>query len=173
MALANRSDWSWLKDTYWYCPATDMPALQTQSDRTFAWMVDQTVWRITGYRDGYFWGVASTLLTPAGETPDAKQKSESTFYASITPDGRVHITFVRSTLSTTIGIGVANRRTDRVQFSMQMSSGPGSSLVVHWAQMLQVSPDDPAWTQLPGAGVSVSAMVDDIAPPQPAALGRS
>jgi hypothetical protein len=171
VSSTSRHDWSWLKDTYWYCPAVDMPALQTQPDNTFAWVVDQTVWRITGYRDGYFWGVASTLLTPVGDTPDAAQKSDATFFASITPDGRVHITFIRSTLSTTIGIGIANRRADRAQFSMQMSSGPASSMVVHWAQMLQITPDDPTWMQLPGAGVSASAMVDDIVPPQLAALG--
>jgi hypothetical protein len=167
MASANRHDWSWLKDTYWYCPAPDMLAMQTQSETTFAWVVDQTVWRITGYRDGYFWGAASTLLTAFGDTPDATKKSDSTFLASITPDGRVHVTFIRSSLSTTVGTGIASARDGHTQFSMQMSSGPGSSMVVHWAQMLQLTPDDPSWHRLPGAGVSVPTMVDDIDPPQP------
>ncbi|HSX59835.1 MAG TPA: hypothetical protein VLF18_06520 [Tahibacter sp.] len=64
----------WLRDTYWYCPAADMPALRTEATGVFAWVVDQTVWHVTGGADGYFWGVASTLLTPAGDTPDASQK---------------------------------------------------------------------------------------------------
>jgi hypothetical protein len=173
MSATNRHGWSWLKDTYWYCPALDMLAMQTQSETAFIWMVDQTVWRITGYRDGYFWGAASTLLTPFGDTPDATQKSDSTFFASITPEGRVHISFVHSNLATTLGIGVAGAREGHTQFSMQMSSGPGGSMAVHWAQMQLVTPDDPAWSRLPGAGISVPAMVDDIVPPQPAvAPGR-
>ncbi|UXI67057.1 hypothetical protein [Tahibacter amnicola] len=167
MTHATRQDWSWLRNTFWYCPAPDMLALQTQSESTFAWVVDQTVWHITGYRDGYFWGVASTLLTPMGETPDASGKNDSTFYASITPEGRVHITFVRSALSTTVGTGTVATDGDAASFVMQMSSGPGSSLVVHWARMALVQPGDPAWVRLPGAGVSVPDMVGDIAAPTP------
>ncbi len=158
----------WLRDTYWYCPAADMPALRTEATGVFAWVVDQTVWHVTGGADGYFWGVASTLLTPAGDTPDASQKSDSTFYASITPDGAVHITFVRSSAAATIGTGCLRGEGGHARFVMQMSSGPGSALVVHWAQMRQVSPDDPAWHDLPGAGVSVPDLVGGITAPQSA-----
>jgi hypothetical protein len=33
--------------------------------------------------------------------------------------------------------------------------------------MLQVTPEDPEWNDLPGAGVSVPEMVGGIEPPQP------
>lgn len=161
-----RPDRSWLAGTCWYCPAPDMPAIRTQSPESFEWVVDQTVWRITGCADGYFWGVASTLLTAAGDTPDPSQKNDSTFFASITPEGAVHITFVRSAASTTVGTGCLRGDGGSARFVMQMSSGPGSALVVHWAQMLQVAPGDPEWECLPGAGISVPAMVDGIAAPQ-------
>lgn len=48
-----------------------------------------------------------------------------------------------------------------------MSSGSGVSLTVHWAYIIQVTQDDPEWECLPGAGVSVEAMVGYIEPPQP------
>ena len=51
---------------------------------------------------------------------------------------------------------------------MQMSSGPATALAVHWAYMVQVAPGDPAWDSLPGVGISVPEMVDDLEPPEPA-----
>lgn len=166
MTVTPRPAWDWLAGTYWYCPAADMPALQSQSPDSFAWVVDQTVWHVTGCEDGYFWGVASTLLTPVGDKPDPSQKNDSTFFASITPEGAVHITFVRSAASTTVGTGQVRGDGGSARFVMQMSSGPGSALVVHWAQMRRIAPGDPEWTCLPGAGVSVPAMLDGIAAPQ-------
>lgn len=160
-----RPDRSWLAGTFWYCPAPDMPALQTSSTDAFAWVIDQTVWQIGGCRDGYFWGAASTLLTPAGATPDPSQRSTATFFASVTPDGAVHVTFVRSAVSTTLGIGLLQGEGAHARFVMQMSSGPGTALVVHWAQMRQVVPGDAAWDDLPGAGISVPAMLDGAAMP--------
>lgn len=162
-----RRDWRWLENTYWYCPAQCMPAIQTQSDNTFRWVVDQTVWHITGYKDGYFWGVASALLTQAGEEPDASGKRDMSFFASVTPEGEVQITFVQSALSTTIGTGRVTPHQGQSSFAMQMSSGPISAMAVHWAYMLQVRPADPEWLHLPGAGVSVTYMVGGIAPPEP------
>lgn len=166
MAHENRSDWRWLEGTYWYCAAACMPAIRTTGSDTFSWVIDQTVWFISGYADGYFWGTCSALLTPVGQTPDASQKQDMTFFASITPQGQVHITFLSSPVSTTIGTGRTVARDGKTAFEMQMSSGPASSLVVHWAYMLQVQPGDPEWDDLPGAGVSVEAMVGDITPPQ-------
>lgn len=43
------SDWSWLADTYSYVPEESLPALRLDpSENTLAWVVDQTVWHITG-----------------------------------------------------------------------------------------------------------------------------
>jgi len=165
MTLTARPDRHWLAGSYWYCPAPDMPALQTRSTDVFLWAIDQTVWQVGGYRDGYFWGAASTVLTPAGATPDPSQRSLATFFASITPEGDVHVTFVRSAASTTLGIGRLQGEGANARFVMQMSSGPGTALVVHWAQMRPIAPGDAAWDDLPGAGISVPAMLEGAAMP--------
>ena len=55
--------WSWLANTYWYVPTSNLPAvLFNSSTGTLAPVSDQTVFQITGYRDGYFWGKAVTQL---------------------------------------------------------------------------------------------------------------
>ncbi len=167
MESANRGDWRWLEGTYWYCAAACMPALRSQPGNAFEWVVDQTVWYVSGYRDGYFWGVSSTLLTPVGQEPDPAGKTDMTFFASITPQGAAHVTFVPSAGPTTVGTGRVTDWQGIPGFEMQMSSGPSASLVVHWAYMLPVTPDDPEWTDLPGAGVSVEYMVGGIEPPAP------
>lgn len=166
-ATANRSDWKWLDDTYWYCPATCMPAIQNQRNNTFQWVIDQTVWHITGYKDGYFWGAGAVLLTPLGEEPNADDTTDMTFFGSITPEGQVHITFMQSAVSTTVGTGRMTTYQGKPSFEMQMSSGPARALVVHWAYMLQIAPGDPEWTDLPGAGVSVEEMLGEQDPPEP------
>jgi hypothetical protein len=140
-----------------------MPALRTLPRNRFEAVIDQTVWGVTGYADGYFWGVASALVTPRGEAPDPSQKNDMTFYASVTPQGRVQIAFVHGDGSTTIGTGEITTE-DEPRFLMQMSTG-GRSMVVHWAYMDRVTPDDPQWRHLPGAGVSVEAMIGDIEAP--------
>src|SRR5215467_14517338 len=64
----DRIDWSSLQDTYWYVPPASLPALQLDPDSgTLNWVIDQTVWHITGYREGYFWGVSSTLIQHQGQ----------------------------------------------------------------------------------------------------------
>lgn len=157
---------TWLAGTYWYCAAETVPALRTQSRDSLQAVMDQTVWFVSGARQGYFWGVGSGLITALGETPDLAGKSDFTFYGSLTPDGRVHITFF-VTGGSTIGTGILVGHQGRIAFEMQMSSGPTSCMVVHWAYMLQVQPGDPAWDRLPGTnGASVEDMVGGLTPPQ-------
>lgn len=169
MDSTNRTDWRWLEGTYWYCAAACMPALRTDGTDAFSWVVDQTVWYVSGFADGYFWGTAAVLLTPAGETPDADDKQDMTFFASVTPSGQVQVSFVTSPLAATVGTGRVTTWEGQTAFEMQMASGPPASMVAHWAYMIQVRPGDPAWERLPGAGVSVQEMVGDITPPQPPA----
>jgi hypothetical protein len=171
MTTDNRSDWKWLEGTYWYCAADSMPAVQGQGTHSFGWVIDQTVWFITGYWDGYFWGVASVLLTKAGETPDPAGKKDMTFLASITPEGQVYIAFIRSAVASTVGTGRMTSHQEKPSFEMQMSSGPGAAVTLHWAYMMQVRPGDPEWTCLPGTGVSVESMVSGIEPPAPVPPG--
>lgn len=157
---------SWLAGTYWYCAAETVPAIRTQGKDALAAVEDQTVWFVSGASQRYFWGVGSALVTPAGQEPEISKKGDFTFYGSITPDGRVHLTFLLSG-GQTIGTGVLVSHDRRVAFEMQMSSGPAASMVVHWAYMLQVEPGDPAWSHLPGTGgASVEDMVGQLTPPE-------
>jgi len=170
----DRSDWSWLQGTYWYVPQANLPALQLDPDKnTLTWVVDQTVWHITGHRSGYFWGVAATLLQQTGEeTPRRGPGSRPvrfTMLGTITPDGRVHLTFIpavrASARSATIGIGSAVQREEGWSLEMQMSSGSGDR-TAHWASMAPVQPGDSSWESLPGVGISVPQMLEGCEPPQ-------
>lgn len=83
---------------------------------------------------------------------------------SVTPTGQVYLTFNplqamsgdKPTLTT--GFGDMVRADGEWTFSMQMASG-GSSQVTHWAYMLQCSPDEPCWTDLPGPGGSLESFL--------------
>lgn len=47
---ASPSDWSWLADSYWYVPVENLPALRfDESENALSWVVDQTVWHVTGF----------------------------------------------------------------------------------------------------------------------------
>lgn len=162
-----RKDWSWLEGTYWFCPEICMPAIQTQPDNTFKWVIDQTVWQISGCQDGYFWGAGAVLLTDFSKEPNAAEKTAMTFFGSITSDGRVHITFISSKVTTTVATGRMTEFQGKPSFEMQMSSGPNMELAVHWAYMLQIGPGDPQWDNLPGAGVSVDELLSGTEPPKP------
>jgi|SRR6185436_372177 len=165
------STWSWLEDTYWCVPPASLPALRFDQDgNALTWVVDQTVWHITGYRDGYFWGVCAALLRDAGEpVPERGPGSQPrgfTMLGSVTPEGRVHLTFIPDSQgSATIGIGRAVRHQAEWSLEMQMSSGAGSQTTAHWAYMMRVRPDDPSWSSLPGVGLSVPEMLVGLEPP--------
>lgn len=166
-----RSDWRWLADSFWYVSAPNLPALRLDpSQNTLAWLVDQTVWHITGYREGYFWGVSVTLLLDAGEeVPQQGPGSQPTSFSmlgSITPEGRIHLTFVSSRSgSVTIGIGRAIPHRKGWSLEMQMSSGEQKQ-TAHWAYMCQTRPGEPSWDSLPGIGLSVPQMLEGCEPPQ-------
>ncbi|QNM98393.1 hypothetical protein [Chitinimonas koreensis] len=166
------TDWRWLEDTYWYVQPAQLPALQYDpDDNALAWVCDQTVWHFTGYRDGYLWGVCATVMQSAGD--DGGRPVDFTIVGSITPEGRVYLTFVpaRNSRSATVGIGRATPHNGGTSMEMQMSSGSGTR-TTHWAYMAQVKPGEPAWDRLPGAGISVPQMLEGCeapaAPPSPA-----
>lgn len=154
----------WLANTYWYCPEESLLAIRTRTSRELTWVADQTVWWITGAERGYFWGVASAVVTPEGEDPDVANKTDMSLFGSITPAGRVHITFTTST--PTVGLGRLLEQDGEALFSMQMSAGSLPLLTVHWAYMRRVRPQDPQWSDLPGLGVAVPDMVGDLSPPR-------
>ncbi len=162
------SQWSWLQNTYWYVLPENTPALQfAPGENTLAWVIDQTVWHISGFRNGYLWGVSATAILDSTES-SVKPVCFS-MLGSITPEGRVYITFIPCGVSSsgqaTVGIGSAVPHGDQWSLEMQMSTGSGKT-TAHWAYMTQVKPDDPSWKSLPGVGISVPQMLQGCEPPR-------
>jgi hypothetical protein len=62
--------WQWLENTYWYVPAEYLLALASSPMLKSPIPVsDQTVYHITHYNGGYFWGpTAVTYVPPNGST---------------------------------------------------------------------------------------------------------
>jgi hypothetical protein len=146
--------WSWLADTYWYVPVTNLPAvLYNSSTGRLQPVRDQTVFHITGYHQGYFWGSSVTQL-------DSAPAIASTMLASITPEGQVLLTFTPTSTSSspTITEGFGRMRWKFGQWTMenQMFTAPSETLQIgHWAYMVRTRPGKPSWNSLPSTGVSV------------------
>lgn len=173
---ATRADWSWLADTWWIVPPVDLPALRLdpKKDR-LSWVVDQTVWQFQGYRSGYLWGRGVVLLrdadpeAPGPAAPDTQMCL--TIQGTITPEGDVHLSFVptlaRSSSMATTGTGRVTPYVAREDgqlgtapsFEMQMSTGD-QDRTAHWAHMVQVRPEDPAWAALPGFPMGVDEAME-------------
>jgi hypothetical protein len=155
---ANR--WSWLAGTYWYVPPMNLPAvLYNSSTGTLIPVSDQTVFQIIGYRTGYFWGKAVTQL---GSLPS----STSTMIGSVTPEGKVLLTFTltstNSSPSITEGFGTMTWKFHQWTMENQMFTSPSeTSQIGHWAYMLQTRPGMPSWNSLPSAGVSVPTFLSE------------
>jgi len=157
-----RFDWNWLTDTYWYVTQPDLPALQLDpDDNALSWLIDQTVWHISGYENGYFWGVTAAVTYNAGEEPPSRI-GHLTMLGTVLPDGRVQITFLsnRRAGSTTIGFGQMVKLGEAWAFEMQMSTERGDNRVLHWANMVQTREGEASWNQLPGTGMSVPQMLE-------------
>ncbi len=159
------NNWDWLVGTYWYVPAENLSAPLITLDRADpVWMVDQTVWQITGYRNGYFWGNVAEQIRPAlagvgggsSATPTAQKLT-----ASVTPEGTIYMAFISGSTSTSavpmpLGLGRMRLRDGAWAAEMQMATAPNSATqILHWASMLQCAPGDPAWEKLPGTDMSV------------------
>lgn len=157
-----RFDWSWLSGTYWYVPQPDLPALQLDPDgNTLSWLVDQTVWHISGYKSGYFWGVTAAVTYTAGEEP-ASRVGHLTMLGTVLPNGQIQITFLsdRRGGSTTVGFGQMVKLGEAWTFEMQMTTERGDNRVLHWANMVQTREGEASWDQLPGLELSVPQMLE-------------
>lgn len=162
-----RFDWSWLADTYWYVPQPDLPALQLDpEDNVLSWLADQTVWNISGYRSGYFWGVTAALTYDAGEEPPAvgpgSRVGHLTMLGTVLPEGQVQITFLsnRKKSSPTVGFGQMVRIGEAWTFEMQMSTDRQGNRLLHWANMVRTREGEASWNDLPGVGLSVPQMLE-------------
>jgi hypothetical protein len=159
--------WNWLANTYWYVPKPNVPSvLFIPTTQTLIPLSDQTVFHITGYRDGYFWGVTATQLGPSSPV-------DSSLVGTITPEGRVLLNFTQmddsSSPTITQGIGRMTRKFGQWTMENQMFTSPGDTAQVgHWAYMVRTNPSQPSWRSLPAVGVSVPQFLEGAGPgPQP------
>lgn len=153
--------WSWMSNTYWYVPTPNLAAVIYQpGSGALATVNDQTVFHVTGYRRGYFWGETVTQLGPAAPTSSA-------LVGSVTPQGRVLLSFTSTTGSTTTGYGVMTRSPRGWTMENQMFTGASSGGIGHWAYMVQTRPGAAGWRSLPSAGVSVPAFLANYTGPRP------
>ncbi|MGI9252452.1 MAG: hypothetical protein ACR2J8_01795 [Thermomicrobiales bacterium] len=158
----NPARWSWLVGTTWIVPKTNLPAIAFDANtQIISSATDQTVYQITGYRDGYFWG-------PTAATFDGGAVGCKSMIGSVTPQGSVYLSFsqtINGKTSITQGWGVMLKRGGK--WTMQNQTGTTS--MAHWAYMVQSQPGDATWNSLPGVGVSVDDfMANCPAGPQPA-----
>lgn len=166
-SLRATARWDFLANSYWYVPTPNTPAVLFQvSNQVLTPVPDQTVFHITGYRSGYFWGVSVTQLGPSTPT-------SSSMIGSVTPEARVLLNFTPmngdSDPTATEGIGQMVRKHGQWTMENQMFTPSGSPVQVgHWAYMIQTRPGRPGWNSLPVAGVSVPQFLGNspIAGPQ-------
>jgi hypothetical protein len=154
--------WNFLEGSYWYVPteyllATQMAATDTEPTL----MTDQTVWQITGCRDGYFWGNCAVLMYVNGAEPG--EPNSFRMMGTVTSDGSVQISFMPinklGAAMSTSGWGKMVKQNDDWTFEMQMSSG-STELNSHWAFMYATSEGEPSWNKLPGVDYSVPEFLE-------------
>jgi hypothetical protein len=162
-ALAAPSEvakYRFLEDSKWIVPPATLPAISFDlATGTATAIVDQTVWDITHYRDGYFWGQTAAQMRDAS-TGKLVSSACMHMVGSVTPSGKVHITFVNQDQETALtavrGTGrlVRAKGAGWVFEEMQMSSG-STSIVAHWSVMAQCKPGQPCEDRLPGTKSSL------------------
>ncbi len=155
--------WNFLTDSYWYVPHKCLPALQMSAEAEEpTLMIDQTVWQITDYRYGYFWGNCVALIFADGTSPE-DAPTNSRFVGTITPEGTVHLTFMPinalGAAISTVGLGKMKLDNEEWVFEMQMSTGI-TELTAHWSYMFQTEEGDASWDKLPGVDYSVPAFME-------------
>lgn len=161
-------DWSWINGTTWYVPKSGLPAyLYSPTQNRLVPIQDQTVYTITGYRNGYFWGTTAAQI-------DENDITCKSLVGSVTPEGSIYLTFTDyphvDGSTTTIGLGNMVQKAGQWTMANQMSTGSSSAQVGHWAYMVQSKPGDASWASLPGVDTSVpdfTAPCKDAAPITP------
>lgn len=168
--------WQWLNKTYWYVPNQYLLAIISDPSLPPIPVADQTVYYISNYQGGYFWGTTAVSFTQ----PDSSPSSTSCFQlvGSVTPQGAVHLTFTSLSSapttttaplldSSTTGIGTMIPQPGGYAMENQMSTvAVGDVLVTHWAYMYQCKPSEPCFSSLPQVGSSIPAFLEPcLSPP--------
>jgi hypothetical protein len=152
---------SFLRGSKWYVPRQTLPAIEMKlRSGAVRAIVDQTVWDITDYRDGYFWGRTAAVFTYAGSGQPAGDPACSRMVGSVTPSGRIHITFIPEGQNTMLGAvrgtgTLTGNNSEGWTFEMQMSTGT-TSVIAHWSYMEQCKPGQPCENRLPGSNLSLA-----------------
>jgi hypothetical protein len=139
-------------------PTSNLPAVLSNSATGSVQSVsNQTVFHITGYADGYFWGEAVTQL-------GSSSTSNSSMLGLVTPQSRILLTFTttstNSSPSITNGYGTMVRKYGQWTMENQMVTSPNETLQIgHWAYMLQTRPGMASRYSLPSADVAVPAFL--------------
>ncbi|HTY53860.1 MAG TPA: hypothetical protein VMB26_01600, partial [Candidatus Binataceae bacterium] len=155
-ASANR--WRWLNNTYWYVPNQYLLAIASNPSVGAPLPVsDQTVYYISNYKAGYFWGTTAVTYYAANSEPSSPSCLQ--LVGSVTPEGELHLTFTPLSSTDpqpTIGIGTMTLQGGAWTMENQMSTEPaGNLLLTHWAYMFQCSPGQPCYRSLPGVKTSI------------------
>lgn len=152
--------YSFLANSKWYVPSSTLPAvnmiLRTGSVQP---VIDQTVWEITNYSNGYFWGRSVASFTNANTGQPIGDVGCSRMLGSVSPGGVVRITFVpdgdRTTSSAVVGTGSLAKSNHEWQFEMQMATGT-AFVLAHWSYMNQCKSGERCEAQLPGTDQSLA-----------------
>jgi hypothetical protein len=147
-----------IENSIWVVPPSTLLAY-SYSSGTVTPIVDQTVWVISSYNDGFFLGKSYAAL---GGTATLSQMN---LLGTITNEGAVYITFYPLSGSTTSsdlvnGIGSFTKQQGIYCFTMQMNSGSSTNGLSHWSYMVSVTPGTPYYESLPGVGLSVPQFLE-------------
>ncbi|HTT78023.1 MAG TPA: hypothetical protein VMF50_18815 [Candidatus Binataceae bacterium] len=166
--------WQWLNNTYWYVPSQYLLAIASDPSLPPVPVADQTVYYISNYQGGYFWGTTAVSYTLPNSTPSSPSCLQ--LVGSVTPQGALHLTFtpISSTTPTvpveqpppTVGIGTMTLQQGGWAMENQMSAvAVGDVLLTHWAYMYQCRPNEPCFSSLPEVGSSIPAFLAPCLPP--------
>ncbi len=142
-----------LENSTWIVPPNTLLSFRYDSQKVTP-VSDQTVWVITHFEEGYFFGQSYAAI-------DTVPLSHTQFVGSITPAGQVYITFYPTTSALTsldviTGIGKFVKIGKNYQFVMQMNtSQEDTSGLSHWSYMISVKPKDYLYQHLPSLNISV------------------
>jgi hypothetical protein len=164
LSAPGSSQFNFLRGSTWYVPPQTLPAAQLMLDSGLVeGVIDQTVWQITDYSAGYFWGYSIAMLKRMATGEQIGSTSCSRLLGSVTPAGHVHIAFVpqgdHTTSKSTIGTGYfQNVAPQGWTFEMQTSTG-ATFVLAHWSYMYQCKAGQPCESRLPGTTMSLSQFV--------------
>ena len=169
--------WKWLKGTIWVVPPGGVTAFQLlgagpptsdippTTPPTLVRLQDQTVYEITGYSRGYFWG---RIVVALGAPGVATTYTCGTVLSPITPEGNLILSSTLNQAPVVQQWGSGMMVMKGKQWTMQNWKAGGYA---HWAYMVQARPNSTIYNKLPFVGISVPdmlAMCPDSAPLVPA-----